>query len=135
MVNQCRATGNLHFQCVKFGYATHQIQLLSMLLNVGVYGVLCAQTCGCFKSRHYIRGLTLLWCLNYTDLYHLSFPEDTTRTKTLVYVTFVLETLQTLLSTKTIFDAFVYGFLAPNLSSLDHIGNLWFAVPILGGSG
>uniref|UniRef100_A0A8H7XPA8 DUF6534 domain-containing protein n=1 Tax=Psilocybe cubensis TaxID=181762 RepID=A0A8H7XPA8_PSICU len=70
----------------------------------------------------------------YIDLYHLSFSRDATRVKALVYITFILETLQTLLSTKTIFDAFVYGFLAPNLSSLDHIGNLWFVVPILGGS-
>lgn len=63
----------------------------------------------------------------------MAFPNDVPRTKVLLYLVFTLETLQTLLSSKTGFDVFVYGFLNP--VSLDHIGNLWFVVPVLGGLG
>lgn len=55
------------------------------------------------------------------------------RLKSVVWSVYILELVETILITSTLFQQFVYGFL--DITSLDRISGNWFAVPILGGIG
>ena len=67
------------------------------------------------------------------DLYHLSFPRDRWSTKGLVYFVYVLDTVQTCLVTRDVFNAYArhYG----NLDVLDSIQTEWLAVPVFSSVG
>ncbi|KAF8995093.1 hypothetical protein BDQ17DRAFT_1430595 [Cyathus striatus] len=82
--------------------------LLGHLFNWGLFGCLAVQ---CY-------------------IYYLSFPNDRMLPKVLVSVVIVIETLQTILSTRDAFRNFGTGW--GNLADLDAVGWLWFSVPVLG---
>jgi len=82
---------------------------LSLLFNSGGFGVLTVQV----------------------YLYYLAFPRDSLRSKAIVYSVYVLEMIQTILISRTLYKEFVFGFL--DINSLDRIGDIWLAVPIAGG--
>ncbi|PPQ71716.1 hypothetical protein CVT25_004851, partial [Psilocybe cyanescens] len=85
-------------------------QLLATLLNSGAYGVLTVQA----------------------FLYHLAFSaKDSIRLRATVYGIYTLETIQTMMVGRTVFDIYVLGFLNPQ--STDEVRDLWFSVPIIGG--
>ncbi|KDR73747.1 hypothetical protein GALMADRAFT_19137, partial [Galerina marginata CBS 339.88] len=83
--------------------------LLAILFNWGAYGVLCAQV----------------------YLYAVAFPKDHIRLKTIVYTITMLETIQTIMTTASLFNSYVYGFLS--LENVDQVNTYWFSVPILSG--
>ncbi|KAF8162618.1 hypothetical protein B0H34DRAFT_692074 [Crassisporium funariophilum] len=64
-------------------------------------------------------------------MYYLAFPKDSLRSKILVYGVYLLEVLQTVLTTQVGFHAFAEGF--GNLGSLDEIGLTWLAIPVISG--
>lgn len=66
------------------------------------------------------------------DLYHVSFQNDKPRVKALVYLVFVLDTIQTFAGIEAALKELVYGF--TDVSLLDYIGPPWFFVPIVGGT-
>lgn len=65
-----------------------------------------------------------------TDVYYLAFPKDKPLPKAIVATCFVLEILQTTLSTRDAFRNFGTGW--GNMIDLDAVGWLWFSVPVLG---
>lgn len=67
------------------------------------------------------------------DLYHLSFPRDKWLTKGLVYFVYLIDTAQTALVTRDIFNAFAVHF--GNLDVLDSIQMEWLAVPVFSSIG
>ncbi|KDR74371.1 hypothetical protein GALMADRAFT_157591 [Galerina marginata CBS 339.88] len=67
----------------------------------------------------------------YIDIYHLAFNKDPFRLKAVVYGTYMLETVQTIMGARSIFDSYGVGFLNPE--SPENVGDLWFSFPILGG--
>ncbi|KAF8514946.1 hypothetical protein BU17DRAFT_94035 [Hysterangium stoloniferum] len=82
--------------------------LLGHLFNWGLFG--------CLTVQSYI--------------YYLAFPNDRTLPKVIVGWVVIIETLQTILSTR---DAFrVFGTNWGNLENLNEIGWLWFSTPVLG---
>ncbi|KAF9526108.1 hypothetical protein CPB83DRAFT_498862 [Crepidotus variabilis] len=83
--------------------------LIGHLLNWGLFGVISVQV----------------------YIYHLAFPNDHIRNKTLSYSVYVLEIIQTLMITQSAFRAFAEGF--GNVDVLMDVGNMWFSVPILNG--
>ncbi|KDR68068.1 hypothetical protein GALMADRAFT_146561 [Galerina marginata CBS 339.88] len=84
-------------------------QVLGYLFNWGLFGVLSVQV----------------------YLYYLAFPDDRIQSKILVYGTYALETVQTILIAQSAFKTFAAGF--GNPESLDKVGLLWFTVPLLTG--
>ncbi|KAF9466802.1 hypothetical protein BDZ94DRAFT_1186991 [Collybia nuda] len=82
--------------------------LLAILVNCGLYGVLCVQI----------------------HTYHMAFPTDPIPIKILVYGILVIETAQTVLITKDGFGIFVTDL--GDESSLDKIRMFWLSVPIIG---
>ncbi|KAK0444986.1 uncharacterized protein EV420DRAFT_1277169 [Desarmillaria tabescens] len=85
------------------------MQLIGTFLNLALYGVLCDQV----------------------YIYYISFPKDRLVTKSIVYVLWLVETVQTVINISDIFDIFCYDF--GNLSELDDVHLTWFNVPILSG--
>ncbi|KAH8079095.1 hypothetical protein BXZ70DRAFT_1012681 [Cristinia sonorae] len=82
--------------------------LLGHLFNWGLFGVLVVQ---CY-------------------IYYLAFPKDRPLSKSIVWFTFTIEVLQTVLSTRDAFRNFGSGW--GNMAELDAVGWLWFSVPVLG---
>ncbi|KAH8079086.1 hypothetical protein BXZ70DRAFT_1051023 [Cristinia sonorae] len=82
--------------------------LLGHLFNWGLFGILTVQV----------------------YLYYIAFPSDRPSSKHLVLFTFILETLQTILSTRDAFRNFGSGW--GDMRDLDAVGWLWFSVPVLG---
>ncbi|KAF8514944.1 hypothetical protein BU17DRAFT_52079, partial [Hysterangium stoloniferum] len=82
--------------------------LLGHLFNWGLFGCLAVQA----------------------YVYYLAFPNDRTLPKLIVGWVMILETLQTVLSTKDAFRNFGTGW--GNFEDLNEIGLLWFSVPFLG---
>ncbi|KAF8890380.1 hypothetical protein BD779DRAFT_1517218 [Infundibulicybe gibba] len=74
----------------------------------------------------WILGILIVQCY----IYRLTFPEDTTRRKSLVYVLLFLETVQTMLSTADAFHWFAFGF--GNMDTLAQYFLANFDTPILG---
>ncbi|PPQ83992.1 hypothetical protein CVT25_000538, partial [Psilocybe cyanescens] len=94
----------------QIGDDNRYFQLLATLLNSGAYGVLTAQA----------------------FLYHLAFSaKDSVRLRAIVYGIYTLETIQTVMVGRTVFNIHVLGFLDPQ--STDEVRDLWFSVPIIGG--
>ncbi|KAF8879468.1 hypothetical protein BD779DRAFT_1150238 [Infundibulicybe gibba] len=83
--------------------------LLGYLFNWGLYGILSVQV----------------------YLYYLAFPKDRLSTKCLVFGTYLVETIQTILITHDIYDSFGSGF--GNLTVLGSIQLEWLGVPIISG--
>ena len=65
-----------------------------------------------------------------TDVYYIAFPKDKPLPKAIVAVCYILEVLQTTLSTRDAFRNFATGW--GNMIDLDAVGWLWFSVPVLG---
>ncbi|KAK0460152.1 uncharacterized protein EV420DRAFT_1268348 [Desarmillaria tabescens] len=65
------------------------------------------------------------------DIYYISFLKDHLVTKSIVYVLWLVETVQTVINISDMFDIFCYDF--GNLSELDNVHLTWFNVPILSG--
>ncbi|TFK62390.1 hypothetical protein BDN72DRAFT_827539 [Pluteus cervinus] len=84
-------------------------QLIGYLLNSTLYGALTVQV----------------------YLYYMAFPRDQLLTKCLVYVLFLLETVQTVMILRDGFVIFVGGLSNPAL--LDNVELNWFSVPALTG--
>ncbi|KAK0200461.1 hypothetical protein DFS33DRAFT_1387665 [Desarmillaria ectypa] len=83
--------------------------LIGCFLDLILYGVLC----------------------NQVYIYYISFPKDRLASKIVVYVLWLTETVQTIISIADIFDTFCYDF--GNLSELDDVRLSWFFVLILSG--
>ncbi|KAI0085581.1 hypothetical protein BDY19DRAFT_442111 [Irpex rosettiformis] len=63
-------------------------------------------------------------------IYYISFPNDKRLPKIIVSSCYILELLQTVLSTRDAFRNFGTGW--GNMEDLDTVGWLWFSVPVLG---
>ncbi|KIJ36588.1 hypothetical protein M422DRAFT_179246, partial [Sphaerobolus stellatus SS14] len=85
--------------------------LLGYLFNWGLYGVLTVQV----------------------YLYYIGFPKDRLAAKLMVGGIIVIETLQTLLVTHDVFNAYAKGF--GNLDKLNDAQLEWLATPIISGIG
>ncbi|KAK7045674.1 hypothetical protein VNI00_007507 [Paramarasmius palmivorus] len=85
------------------------LQLLSYLLNWGLFGILSVQV----------------------YLYYTAFPHDKKLFKILVYFIYLLEATQTVMLTHDSFTRFVYGFGNPEEMGRNSL--LWFPVPFLDG--
>jgi len=69
----------------------------------------------------------------WADFFFLAFPDESLKTKSLVYGVYLLEMAQTLEISRTMYHLFVQSFLKQH--ALDEIYDLWFSVPIIGGIG
>ncbi|TFK33875.1 hypothetical protein BDQ12DRAFT_690534 [Crucibulum laeve] len=105
-----------HFCCIKFHLTSeHGVAyrsgpfILGYILNWGLYGVLSTQV----------------------YLYYIAFPNDRLYTKALVYGTYTLETLQSILIAHDAFKTFGQGF--GNFDVLNSIQFLWLTIPVIGG--
>ncbi|PBK82084.1 hypothetical protein ARMGADRAFT_947084 [Armillaria gallica] len=85
------------------------MQLIGCFLSLILYGILCDQV----------------------YIYYISFPKDTLTSKTVVYLLWVTETVQTATNIHYAFDTFCYDF--GNLSGLDDVHLACFIVPVLSG--
>ncbi|PPQ69545.1 hypothetical protein CVT25_000862 [Psilocybe cyanescens] len=65
------------------------------------------------------------------DLYRLAFTKDPFYCKALVYGIFILETAQTILGTRSLFQSLVYEY--TDALSAEQVRDLWFSFPVLGG--
>ncbi|KAF5327458.1 hypothetical protein D9619_005020 [Psilocybe cf. subviscida] len=65
-------------------------------------------------------------------IYHLSFPRDPKIAKAFVYVTFMIETVQTIIITKTAWHVFAVGY--GDYSVYDAVEMGWFNIPLIGGT-
>ncbi|PBK88758.1 hypothetical protein ARMGADRAFT_936937, partial [Armillaria gallica] len=64
-------------------------------------------------------------------IYYISFPKDNLTSKTVVYLLWLTETVQTATNIYYTFDTFCHNF--GNLSGLDDVSITWFTIPILSG--
>ncbi|KAK0234823.1 hypothetical protein EDD85DRAFT_845475 [Armillaria nabsnona] len=87
----------------------YKSSLIGCLLSLILYGILCDQV----------------------YIYYISFPEDNLTSKTVVYVLWLTETVQTATNIYYTFDTFCYNF--GNLSGLDDVNITWFTIIILSG--
>ncbi|PBK92399.1 hypothetical protein ARMGADRAFT_1103488 [Armillaria gallica] len=85
------------------------MQLIGCFLSLILYGTLCDQV----------------------YIYYISFPKDNLASKTVVYLLWLAETVQTATNIHYTFDTFCYDF--GNLSGLDDVHLAWFIIPILSG--
>lgn len=69
----------------------------------------------------------------HSDMYHIAFPRDAWLTKSLVYIVYVLDTVQTILVTHDAFTYFAAGF--GNVDTLGGAQLEWLAVPTISGIG
>ncbi|KAH8105087.1 hypothetical protein BXZ70DRAFT_1004623 [Cristinia sonorae] len=81
--------------------------LVAHLINWGLFGVLTVQA----------------------YIYYISFPKDHWRVKAVVALAYILEVVQTILSTHDAFRIFGIGW--GNLEELDAVGLFWISIPIL----
>lgn len=69
-----------------------------------------------------------------TDAYYIAFPKDLQATKILVYTVFVLEVLQTSLTSHDIYIALGHSIGAADpLNVVNLIYHHWFSIPVSGG--
>ncbi|PBK98464.1 hypothetical protein ARMGADRAFT_872666, partial [Armillaria gallica] len=81
---------------------------------------------GCFL------GLILYGILcNQVYIYYISFPKDNLGYKTVVYLLWLTETVETVSNMIDTFDMFCYNF--GNVSELNDVHLSWITVPILCG--
>lgn len=66
-------------------------------------------------------------------MYYMSFPNDRTSIKALIFGLFVIETAQTVLCTHDLFAAYASGW--GNLAQLGSAHFEWLATPIMSGIG
>ncbi|KAK0234876.1 hypothetical protein EDD85DRAFT_939004 [Armillaria nabsnona] len=85
------------------------MQLIGCFLSLILYGILCDQV----------------------YIYYISFPNDNLTSKTVVYLLWLTETVQTATNIYYTFDTFCYDF--GDLSGLDDVSITWFTIPILCG--
>ena len=64
------------------------------------------------------------------DIYYISFPKDNYKLKLVVSSIYVLEIVQTIISTHDAFRMFSSGW--GNLVEVDDIGLLWLGIPVMG---
>ncbi|KAK0433703.1 hypothetical protein EV421DRAFT_1377859 [Armillaria borealis] len=83
--------------------------LIRCFLGLILYGILC----------------------NQVYIYYISFPKDNLASKTVVYVLWLTETVQTVGNMIDTFDTFCYNF--GNVSDLNDVRLSWFTIPILSG--
>ncbi|PBK60808.1 hypothetical protein ARMSODRAFT_965695 [Armillaria solidipes] len=83
--------------------------LIGCFLSLILYGILC----------------------NQVYIYYISFPKDNLASKTVVYVLWLTETVQTVIDINDTFDTFCYNF--GNVSGLNDAHPSWFMIPILSG--
>ncbi|KAK0234580.1 hypothetical protein EDD85DRAFT_87570 [Armillaria nabsnona] len=83
--------------------------LIRSFLGLILYGILCDQV----------------------YIYYISFPKDNLGYKTVVYLLWLAETVETVCNMISIFDAFCYNF--GNVSELNDVHFSWFTIPILCG--
>ncbi|PBK61030.1 hypothetical protein ARMSODRAFT_897309 [Armillaria solidipes] len=105
------------------------MQLIGCFLGLILYGILCDQVCE--WSYHYPHVPNCPLLTSFKDIYYISFPNDHLATKTVVYVLWLAETVQTVSNMIDTFDTFCYDF--GNVSELDDIHLTWFTIPILCG--
>lgn len=103
-------------------------QLLGYMLHWGLYGILLTQVCESPSSDSAGKSL-----ISSQDIYHLSFPRDPKIAKAFVYVTFMIETVQTIIITKTAWHVFAVGY--GDYSVYDAVEMGWFNIPLIGGTG
>ncbi|PBK82145.1 hypothetical protein ARMGADRAFT_1019899 [Armillaria gallica] len=87
----------------------YKLSLISCFLGLILYGILCDQV----------------------YIYYISFPKDNLMSKTVVYLLWLTETVQTATTIYYTFDTFCYDF--GILSGLDEVHITWFTVIILSG--
>ncbi|KAK0216501.1 hypothetical protein EDD85DRAFT_869975 [Armillaria nabsnona] len=87
----------------------YKSSLIGCFLSLILYGILCDQV----------------------YIYYISFPKDNLTSKTVVYLLWLTETVQTATNIYYTFDTFCYDF--GNLSGLDDVSIIWFTIPILCG--
>ncbi|KAK0234868.1 hypothetical protein EDD85DRAFT_95990 [Armillaria nabsnona] len=90
-------------------YKTTGPLLIRCFLGLVLYGILC----------------------NQVYIYYLSFPKDDLASKTVVYVLWLTETVETVSNMIGTFDTFCYNF--GNISTLSDVHLSWFTTPILCG--
>ncbi|KAK0234839.1 hypothetical protein EDD85DRAFT_95216 [Armillaria nabsnona] len=83
--------------------------LIGCFLSLILYGILCDQV----------------------YIYYISFPKDNLASKTVVYLLWLTETVQTVISIHDTFDTFCYDF--GNLPGLNNVRLTWLTLPILSG--
>ncbi|TFK33883.1 hypothetical protein BDQ12DRAFT_637076 [Crucibulum laeve] len=83
--------------------------IIGYILNWGLYGVLSTQV----------------------YLYYLAFPNDRLYAKALVYGTYTLEALQSILIAHDAFKTFGQGF--GDFNALDSVQFLWLTIPVISG--
>ncbi|SJL06889.1 uncharacterized protein ARMOST_10231 [Armillaria ostoyae] len=83
--------------------------LIRCFLGLILYGILC----------------------NQVYIYYISFPKDNLASKTVVYLLWLTETVQTVSTMIDTFDTFCYNF--GNVSELNGVRLSWFTIPILSG--
>ncbi|KAF8996705.1 hypothetical protein BDQ17DRAFT_1249469, partial [Cyathus striatus] len=86
-------------------------QLFAYMTNWMFYGVLCVQV----------------------YLYYLAFPKDPLHNKIMVYIVFILETIQSAMLGRDAYVTFAEGFGNPNAVNNIHLE--WFTLPFLGSIG
>ncbi|KAK0218914.1 hypothetical protein IW262DRAFT_1273871 [Armillaria fumosa] len=69
----------------------------------------------------------------FKDIYYISFPKDNLVSKTVVYLLWVAETVQTAIRIYYTFNTFCYEF--GNLMVLDEVETAWFTILIMSGFG
>ncbi|PBK61034.1 hypothetical protein ARMSODRAFT_965443 [Armillaria solidipes] len=83
--------------------------LIGCFLSLILYGILCDQV----------------------YIYYISFPKDNLTSKTVVYLLWLTETVQSATNIYYTFDTFCYDF--GNVSGLDDVDITWFTMPVLSG--
>ncbi|KAK0433710.1 hypothetical protein EV421DRAFT_1741394 [Armillaria borealis] len=73
----------------------------------------------------------LIWHPVRSNIYYISFPKDNLTSKTVVYLLWLTETVQSVTNIYYTFDTFCYDF--GNLSGLDDVDITWFTMPVLSG--
>ncbi|KAK0218931.1 hypothetical protein IW262DRAFT_1462523 [Armillaria fumosa] len=81
---------------------------------------------GCFLSLVFYGILC-----NQVYIYYISFPKDNLVSKTVVYLLWVAETVQTAIRVSYTFNTFCYEF--GDLVGLDEVDTEWFTVPVMSG--
>ncbi|KAK0489766.1 hypothetical protein EDD18DRAFT_568642 [Armillaria luteobubalina] len=83
--------------------------LIGCFLSLVLYGILCDQV----------------------YIYYISFPRDNLVSKTVVYLLWVTETVQTAMNIYYTFYTFCYEF--GDLVGLDEVDTAWFTIPVMSG--
>ncbi|SJL06877.1 uncharacterized protein ARMOST_10219 [Armillaria ostoyae] len=105
------------------------MQLIGCFLGLILYGILCNQVCQWSYPYPHVLDCPLL--TSFKDIYYISFPKDDLASKTVVYVLWLTETVQTVIDIYDTFDTFCYNF--GNVSGLNDAHPSWFMIPILSG--